>query len=77
MDESLRLHNALTYSKCTVCGKLLQWNLGFNKNLNQHTYTSVHCNLEYEIIIDTVKIRILKPSEGLREYETPLNHQIT
>jgi hypothetical protein len=37
----------------------------------------MHCNLEYEIIIDTVKIRILKPSEKLREYETPLKERIT
>jgi hypothetical protein len=69
LDLPLTLHDVLTYSECTVCGKLLQWNLGFNKDLNQPVYTSMHCNIEYEIIIDTVKIRILEISEQSREQE--------
>ena len=65
----LTLHDAVTHYECKICGEPLEWNLGFNKALNQPTYTSMHCNLEYEIIIDTVKIRILKPSKQLRERE--------
>jgi hypothetical protein len=65
----LTLHDAVTHYECKICGEPLEWNLGFNKALNQPTYTSMHCNLEYEIIIDTVKIRILKPSKQLREQE--------
>lgn len=73
----LPLRDALTHYECKVCGESLQWNLGFNNDLNQPTYTATHCNLEYEIIIDTVKIRILKPSEQLKEQEVmPINEMV-
>jgi hypothetical protein len=60
------LYDALNNYECKVCGKLLQWNLceSFNQDLDwplSAIYTTVHCGLEYEITIDTVKVRILKP----------------
>jgi primosomal protein N' len=60
--------DALNHYECKVCGELLQWNLceSFNQDpdldrpLNT-IYTTMHCGLEYEVTIDTVKIRIIKP----------------
>lgn len=68
-SKPLTLHDAITHYECTICGKPLQWVLSFNKYFNQPTYSSLHCNLEYEITIDTVKIRTLGPLERTREPE--------
>ncbi|HZD36478.1 MAG TPA: hypothetical protein VE130_14840, partial [Nitrososphaeraceae archaeon] len=66
INTPLTLHDVLNHYECKVCGDFLQWNLYefFNQDLNQPLstiYTTMHCGLEYEVIIDTVKIRILKP----------------
>jgi hypothetical protein len=68
-SKALTLHDAMTHYECTICGKSLEWTLSSNKHFNQPTYSSQHCNLEYEIIIDTVKIRILSLLERTRESE--------
>ncbi len=69
IDTPLTLHDALTHSECIVCGTRLQWNLGFNKDLNQPLYTSMHCNFEYEIAIERVRIKAFKPLQQPGEKE--------
>jgi hypothetical protein len=54
----ISLHYALTDSQCTICGGHLEWQANFD-NLNQPKYISQHCNQEYAIHIDTVKVEIL------------------
>jgi hypothetical protein len=73
MHIPLTLHDALTHSKCTVCGSQLKWNLVFNNDLNQPTYTTMHCNLEYETIIHTVRIKVLKSLQQPGEQEIVSN----
>jgi hypothetical protein len=50
-----RLHYALTDSQCNVCGAQLQWKAEFN-DINSPKYTAKHCNLDYIITMDTVKV---------------------
>jgi hypothetical protein len=52
------LHYALTDSQCSICGGQLEWKADFN-NINQPKYISQHCNQDYAIHIDTVKVQIL------------------
>jgi hypothetical protein len=52
------LHYALTDSQCSICGGQLEWEADFN-NINQPKYMSQHCNQDYAIHIDTVKVEIL------------------
>ena len=52
------LHYALTDSRCSKCGKQLEWNANFD-DINQPKYTSLHCNEEYAICIDTVEVEML------------------
>jgi hypothetical protein len=54
----ISLHYALTDSQCSICGGQLEWQADFD-NINQPKYTSQHCNQEYAIHIDTVKVEIL------------------
>jgi hypothetical protein len=77
INMSLTLYDAINYYECKVCGEHLQWNLC--KSLNQvldsdrplsTIYTTVHCGLEYELIIDTVKVRILNPPGQLGKLKT-------
>ncbi len=51
----ISLHYALTDSQCSICGGQLEWQADFN-NINQPKYLSQHCNQEYAIHIDTVKV---------------------
>ena len=53
-----RLHYALTDSQCNVCGTQLQWKAKFN-DINSPKYTAKHCNLDYIITVDTVKIEVV------------------
>jgi hypothetical protein len=63
------LHYALTDSQCSICGGQLEWQADFD-NINQPKYTSQHCNQNYAIQIDTVKVEILgKASKGKQEHE--------
>ncbi len=66
---SISLHYALTDSQCSICGGQLEWQADFD-NINQPKYTSQHCNQNYAIHIDTVKVEILgKASKGKQEHE--------
>ena len=53
------LHYALTDSQCSICGGQLEWDADFN-NINQPKYMSKHCNQDYAIRIDSVKVQILE-----------------
>jgi len=62
-DTPLILYDALTNSKCKVCGLHLKWDLDLNNGLYQPKYTAEHCGLKYEMNVDTVTIRVLKLSK--------------
>jgi hypothetical protein len=65
----ISLHYALTDSQCSICGGQLEWQADFD-NINQPKYTSQHCNQNYAIHIDTVKVEILgNASKGKQEHE--------
>jgi translation elongation factor EF-Ts len=53
------LHYALTDSQCSICGGQLEWEADFS-NINQPKYMSQHCNQDYAIHIDAVKVQILR-----------------
>jgi len=53
------LHYALTDSQCSICGGQLEWQADFD-NINQPKYVSQHCNQDYAINIETVKVEILR-----------------
>ena len=54
----ISLHYALTDSQCSICGGQLEWQADFD-NINQPKYISQHCNQEYAIHIETVKVEIV------------------
>jgi hypothetical protein len=63
------LHYALTDSQCSICGVQLEWQADFD-NINQPKYISQHCNQDYAIHIDTVKVEILgKASKDKQGHE--------
>jgi hypothetical protein len=65
----ISLHYALTDSQCSICGGQLEWQADFD-NINQPKYTSQHCNQNYAIHIDTVKVEILgNASKGKQEHK--------
>ena len=65
----ISLHYALTDSQCSICGGQLEWQADFD-NINQPKYTSHHCNQNYAIHIDTVKVEVLgNASKGKQEQE--------
>ncbi|MDQ3903184.1 MAG: hypothetical protein M3247_06060 [Thermoproteota archaeon] len=65
----ISLHYALTDSQCSICGRQLEWQPDFG-NINQPKYISQHCNQDYAIHIDTVKVEILgKDSKDGQRYE--------
>lgn len=54
----ISLHYALTDSQCNICGGQLEWQADFD-NINQPKYVSQHCNQDYAIHIETVKVVML------------------
>ena len=58
------LHYALTDSQCSKCGAQLEWKADFD-DINQPKYTSQHCNQDYAIRIDTVKVEMVTSRVGL------------
>ena len=69
----ISLHYALTDSQCSICGGQLEWQADFD-SINQPKYISQHCNQEYAIHIDTVKVEILgKASKDNQEHEQKKN----
>jgi len=55
------LHYALTDSQCSICGVQLEWKAEFN-DINSPKYTANHCNQDYLITIDSVKVEVVKQS---------------
>ncbi len=67
------LHYALTDSQCSICGGQLEWQGDFD-NINQPKYISQHCNQEYAINIDTVKVEVVrKASKDKQAHEQEKN----
>jgi hypothetical protein len=58
---SSSLHYALTDSQCSICGAQLEWKAEFN-DINSPKYTAKHCNQNYIITIDSVKVEVIKQS---------------
>ncbi|MBV9178744.1 MAG: hypothetical protein JO297_17095 [Nitrososphaeraceae archaeon] len=55
------LHYALTDSQCSVCGAQLEWKAEFN-DIDSPKYMTNHCNHDYIITIDSVKVEVVKQS---------------
>ena len=71
------LHYALTDSQCSICGGQLEWQAEFD-NINQPKYSSQHCNQDYAIHIETVKVEILgKASKDKQGHEDEKNFRST
>jgi hypothetical protein len=62
----ISLHYALTDSQCNICGGQLEWQADFG-NINQPKYVSRHCNQDYAIHIETVKVVKLDKASKDRE----------
>jgi hypothetical protein len=59
----LRLHSALTESQCNRCGKKLKWRPDFN-DVNRPKYVANHCNQDFVITIEHVKVEVAKSRKG-------------
>jgi hypothetical protein len=57
------LHYALTNSQCSKCGAQLEWKAEFD-DINSPKYTAKHCNQDYLIIIDSVKVEMVNQFTG-------------
>jgi|SRR5919199_6872263 hypothetical protein len=73
------LHYALTDSQCNKCGAQLVWQAEFN-DINSPKYTAKHCNQNYLITIDSVKVEMVTQSMvqqaiGKKQEETQLQEQ--
>jgi hypothetical protein len=66
------LHYALTDSQCSICGAQLEWKAEFN-DINSPKYTANHCNQDYIITIDSVKVEVVK--ESIENGEETSNRQ--
>jgi hypothetical protein len=55
------LHYALTDSQCSICGAQLEWKAEFN-DIRSPKYMTNHCNQDYIITIDSVKVEVVKQS---------------
>src|ERR671925_484883 len=68
----ISLHHALTNSQCSKCGKQLEWEANFD-NITQPKYISKHCNQDYIIRIDTVKVEMVEREDySLKERKEKL-----
>jgi hypothetical protein len=73
----ISLHYALTESQCSICGGQLGWQADFD-NINQPKYISQHCNQDYAIHIDTVKVEIIeKTSKDKQTHEQKKSFVLT
>ena len=66
----ISLHYALTDSQCSICGGQLEWEADFN-SINQPKYISQHCNKDYAIHIETVKVEILGKASKEKQDDEP------
>jgi hypothetical protein len=53
------LHYALTDSQCNKCGAQLEWKAEFN-DINSPKYRAKHCNQDYVITVDSVRVEMIK-----------------
>jgi hypothetical protein len=63
------LHYALTDSQCNKCGAQLEWKAEFG-DINSPKYTAQHCDQDYLITIDSVKVEMVELStmeQGTKE----------
>jgi hypothetical protein len=60
------LHYALTDSQCSECGGQLEWSANFN-DINQPKYISQHCDQNYTIRVDSVKVEMVTSVGGGRK----------
>jgi hypothetical protein len=67
-EKSSTLHYALTDSQCNKCRAQLEWKADFD-DINSPKYTAEHCNQDYLITIDSVKVEMVKQSteQGVKE----------
>src|SRR5919206_4915320 len=66
------LHYALTDSQCNKCGAQLEWNAEFS-DINSPRYTARHCDQDYLITVDSVKVEMVEHSyteQGTKENNT-------
>ena len=61
--DVMQLHYALTESECRVCNSHLEWRPDF-KDISRPRYVSSHCNYQYIIYIDDVKMDVKKIQDG-------------
>jgi|SRR5215212_7008280 hypothetical protein len=57
------LHYALTDSQCIKCGAQLEWKAKFD-DVSSPKYTAKHCNQDYLITIESVKVEMVTQSTG-------------
>jgi hypothetical protein len=62
----LNLHYALTDSQCNMCGAQLEWKADFD-DINQPKYISQHCNQDFVLMVDTVKIEIIGRANNIEK----------
>jgi hypothetical protein len=55
------LHYALTDSQCNKCGVQLEWRAEFS-DVSSPKYKAKHCNQDYVITIESVKVEMVKQS---------------
>lgn len=55
--DTMQLRYALNESECTACSSHLEWQLDL-KDINRPRYVSYHCNYQYVIYIDNVKVDV-------------------
>jgi hypothetical protein len=60
--DTTQLHYALTEAECNACGRHLEWQPNF-RDISRPHYMSYHCDYQYIIYIDNVKVDI-KKTEG-------------
>jgi hypothetical protein len=56
------LHYALTDSQCNTCGAQLEWKAEFD-DTNSPKYTTKHCNQDYIITVDSVKVKLVRQKQ--------------
>jgi hypothetical protein len=71
-----RLHYALTDSQCNKCGAQLEWKAEFN-DINSPKYTTKHCDQDFIITVDTVKVELVKQLTEQRREQQNFNERIS
>lgn len=64
--DTMQLRYALNESECTACSSHLEWQLDL-KDINRPRYVSYHCNYQYVIYIDNVKVDVKRVDRKKQE----------